>query len=312
MFPQSLLILSLSWCMLPSSGALHDDPPVAVQTSEIGIRHAVFATGGETFMLSAEGKTVWTYPDGSRDGWVLPNGHILLAVNRSKEFPGGAVVEVDRTGTRHFVFKGSQDEVDTVQPLPGDKIMLTESGENPRLMEIDRAGKVLLTVPLACQKENHHMQTRMARKLKNGHYLVPHLIDKAVKEYAADGSVVWSVSTPDWPFTAIRLDNGHTLIGCTRGNLVIEVDKAGKTVWQIANSDLPSPMIKDACGVMRLPNGNTVLTSYGAGGADETKLMEVTPDKKLVWTLKTGLAHGVHTFQILDDRERPLRGAQHR
>jgi hypothetical protein len=28
-------------------------------------------------------------------------------------------------------------------------------------------------------------------------------------------------------------------------------------------------------------------------------MLEVTPQKKLVWTYKSGLPHGVHEFQIL-------------
>ena len=81
-------------------------------------------------------------------------------------------------------------------------------------------------------------------------------------------------------------------------------------MWELKNSDLPEPLIKDACGGQRLPNGNTVITSYAAGGADEVKLFEVTVDKKVVWTLKTGRTHGIHEFQILDDNLRPLRGRQ--
>jgi len=289
--------------------AQQENVPIAVQQSDTGIRHSILITGGETLMLSADGKTIWSYPGGSRDGWVLPNGDILLAVNKTDEFPGGAILQIDRAGKRVFAFKGSQDEVDTVQPLPNGQIMLTESGAKPCIVEIDRTGKIKHQIPLKCQLENHHMQTRMARKLKNGNYLVPHAFDKVVKEYAPNSSgVVWSVPTPDWCFTAIRLPDGHTLIGCTRSNTVIEVDKEGKTFWQLTNSDLPAPYIKDACGVQRLANGNTVVTSYGAGGADEIKMIEVTREKKVVWTLKTGRAHGVHTFQILDDRQRPLRG----
>ena len=45
----------------------------------------------------------------------------------------------------------------------------------------------------------------MARKLPNGHYLVPQLLDKVVREYTPDGKVVWEAKTPDMPFTAIRL-----------------------------------------------------------------------------------------------------------
>ena len=94
-------------------------------------------------------------------------------------------------------------------------------------------------MPLQAQTKDHHLQTRMARKLANGNYLVPQLLDKVVREYTPEGKVVWEVKTPDWPFTAIRLDDGNTLIGCTLGNLVIEVDPKGEIVWQVTNDDLP-------------------------------------------------------------------------
>ena len=115
------------------------------------------------------------------------------------------------------------------------------------------------------------------------------------------------MKTPDMPFTAIRLDNGHTLIGCTLGNLVIEVDAEGKTVWQVSNDDLPGKPINDACGVQRLPNGNTVITSHHARG-NEVKLLEVTPDKKLVWVHRDASTPGIHHFQILDSNGTPLEG----
>jgi len=74
--------------------------------------------------------------------------------------------------------------------------------------------------------------------------------------------------------------------------MVIEVDKAGKEVWRLTNADLPTPLLKDPCGGQRLANGNTVITSYGAGKADEVKMLEVTPEKKVVWMYKSGLGHG--------------------
>ena len=75
--------------------------------------------------------------------------------------------------------------------------------------------------------KDYHLQTRMARKLANGNYLVPQLLDKVVREYTPEGKIIWEVKTPDMPFTAIRLDDGHTLIGCTLGNVVIEVADTG-------------------------------------------------------------------------------------
>ena len=59
----------------------------------------------------------------------------------------------------------------------------------------------------------------MTRKLPNGNYLVPQLLDKVVREYAPDGKIVWEAKTPEepkeaWPFTAIRLPNGNLTFVC--------------------------------------------------------------------------------------------------
>ena len=85
-------------------------------------------------------------------------------------------------------------------------------------------------------------------------------------------------------------------------------EQFNKTVWKVSNDDLPGAPIKDACGAQRLENGNTVITSYGAGGPDDIKLFEITPDKKVVWTLYTGRPHGIHEFQILDADSHPFNG----
>jgi hypothetical protein len=271
------------------------------------ITHSFLATGAETYIRSGDGRILWRYPRSTRDGWVLPNGNVLLAVSKGDDYPGGAVVELTREGKTVFEFKGTQSEVNTAQALANGNIMLTESGAKPRLLEVNRQGAIIVEVPLSCQTTNHHMESRMARKLANGNYLVPQLLDKVVREYTPSGKIIWEVKTPNWPFTAIRLANGNTLIDCTYGNLVIEVDPNGKTVWQLSNEDLAKALIKDACGGQRLPNGNTVVTSYGIG-ADQTKLLEVTPERKVVWTYTDPGKNGIHHFQILDTNGKPLEG----
>src|SRR5882672_3587687 len=248
--------------------------------AEIKITHSFLALGGETYIVSDDGKIEWTYPFSTRDGCVLTNGNLLLTLSKCDKYPGGAVIEITRQGHILFEYMGTQSEVNTSQKLATGNILLTEAGPNPRIMEVDSKGTVVVNIPLNCQTTNHHMQSRMTRKLANGNYLVPQLLDKVVREYAPDGKIAWEVKTPHWPFTAIRLPNGHTLINCTAGNLIIEVDARGKTVWQINNEDLPKPLINDACGGQRLPNGNTVFTSYHIA-ADRTKVVEVTPEKKV-------------------------------
>jgi len=275
------------------------------------IKHSFIAFGNETYVVDAEGKIARQIPRSSRDGWVLPNGNVLLAVSKGKEYPGGGVIEINKDGKTVFEFKGSQSEVNTVQPLENGNILLTEAGPKPRLLEVSRDGKIIVDMPIQAQTKDHHLQTRMARKLPNGNYLIPQLLDKVVREYSPDGKIVWEVKTPNWPFTAIRLPDGNTLINCTLGHLVIEVDPNGKTVWSLSNDDLPGKPINDACGGQRLSNGNTVITSHHAK-ANQTKLIEVNKEKKIVWTYTNSKNSGIHHFQILETdgmllKEKPMR-----
>ena len=312
--------LSVAAAVLCASYAAGDDGAPAKPPA---ITHSFLVTGARTCILEfspggdAAGKVVWSYPESTRDGWVLPGGNVLLAVSKGALYPGGAAIEVTREGKTLFEYKGVQDELNSVQKSKDGHIVVTEAGLKPRLLELDPRGKVVIEFPLQCQKENFHMQTRMARKLDGGTYLVPHLLDFAVKEYDAKGKVIRQFDTTfvgsreihTWPFTAIRLDGGNTLIGCTHGNRVVEVDAAGKVAWQLTNDDLKEARVelKDACGVQRLPNGNTVVTSYAAGPG-ETRLTEVTREKKVVWTYTDREPHGIHHFQILDTNGKALEG----
>jgi len=283
------------------------------QESAAGITHGFLALGNETYIIDETGKVTWKYPRGTRDGWVLASGNLLLAVNKDREFPGGGAVEITRDGEVVFQFKGTQSEVNTVQPLENGRVLLTEAGPRPRILEVDRAGKILIEVPIQAQTKDLHLQTRMTRKLANGNYLVPQLLDKVVREYTPKGKIVWEAKTPEtpaecWPFTAIRLANGNTLVDCTHGKISVEFDPAGKIVWELSNADLPEPLLSDPCGAQRLPNGNTVIASYGSSKPGEVKLLEVTREKKVVWTYRDSKNHGIHELQILETNGQPLQG----
>jgi hypothetical protein len=264
-------------------------------------------------IVGEDNEVQWYLDMPASDGWVLPNGNVLLALYGTTGFPNGGVVEVERA-TKKIVFQyqAQQQEISTVQRLSDDRFLVAELGPHPRAAVIDREGRIVSTTALQCQTENFHMQTRMLRMLPNGNYIAPHLLDFAVKEYEPrTGRVVRSFATDDrgrekrdWPFTAIRLESGNTLIGCTNGNRVIEVDSAGKIVWSVDDEDLGEQLFNDACGVQRLPNGNTVITSFHNQG-DQVKLFEVTRDKKVVWRY-SGMQHGFHHFQILTTNGKPV------
>src|SRR6266849_4243597 len=68
--------------------------PILIDAAETKITHSFLALGGETYIVSDDGKIDWTYPFSTRDGWVLTNGNLLLTLSKCDKYPGGAVVEV--------------------------------------------------------------------------------------------------------------------------------------------------------------------------------------------------------------------------
>lgn len=282
----------------------------ATAQSERPIRHSFFVAGPTfTGIIDGHGETQWSAPRAAaRDGWVLPDGHVLVVWQRE-------ALEFDRDKEVCWRYRLQQPnkELGTVQRLPGGRTLVTELGPKPRLREVAQDGAVVVEVALQPETDNAHMQTRMARKLPNGDYLVPHLLAHCVKQYTPSGEVVrvWRTDLDElggrpaenWPFTAIRLPGGNTLVGCTHGNKVCEFDRDGEVVWKVTNEDLGG-ILDDACGVQRLPNGNTVLASYHA--TPGVKLIEVDRDKKIVWTYEG--PHRVHHFQILTTNGEPLVG----
>ena len=266
--------------------------------------------GGLTQIVDASGKASWKYPAVTRDGEVLPNGNLLLTLSKTKAYPGGAVVEVTRDQKVVWEYKGAQTEVNTAVLLDNGNVMLTEAGDKPRLLEVARDGSIKLEIPLGCQIANHHMQSRMARKLSNGHYLVPQ--EKTVREYDAAGKVVWERKSPESEldnrsFCCLRNSAGHTLISLTLGNHIIEVDASGKIVWELRDGDLPGVPVNRTTALSWLPNGNIVFSNYAAR-APQAKLVEITRDKKVVWSYTDASNQGVHEFQLLDEAGKPLTG----
>ena len=61
-------------------------------------------------------------------------------------------------------------------------------------------------------------------------------------------------------------------------------------------------IIDDACGVRRLPNGNTVIASDHT--SEGVKLFEVDGQKRVVWSYSG--PHRVHHFQLLTTNGEPI------
>ena len=275
------------------------------------ITHSFFLAGPQfTGIIGERGEEVWNAGKaGARDGYVLPDGNILICW-------ADEIKEYNKNKEVIFTYSRSSEaiELSAIERLKNGNTLIVESGTSPHIIEVDKKGKIISTTPLQPESDNTHMQTRMARKLKNGNYLVPHLLAFAIKEYDAKGNVIkvfktdlnelGGRATENWPFTAIRLDNGNTVTTLTHGNKVVEFDAMGKVVWKVSNDDIAEHPFQDPCGAQRLPNGNTVVASYGAKEGT-IKLFEISRDKKIVWSYS---GYNVHDFQILTTNGTPVTG----
>jgi hypothetical protein len=183
---------------------------------------------------------------------------------------------------------------------------------------VNKDGKVVVEIPLVVEKPNAHRDTRMARKLENGNYLVCHEGDGKLREYDAKGKVIWTYTLdlggrPRSPghgpeghgnevYGAIRLKNGNTLIGTGNGNRVIEVTPEGKIVWSVDQKDLPGITLAWVTSLNVLPNGNIVFGNCHAG-PENPQIVEITRDKSVVWSFKdfTHFGNSMPVSRVLDE-----------
>lgn len=269
-----------------------------------GDGHRVLLQGNGRLAVWEEGRETWSMDwGGIHDVHVLPNGHYMVQ-RQMRE-----VVEID-PATKQIVWsydsskrngnEGKKVEVHAFQPLGNGAVMIAESGPG-RIIEIDREGNLLKEVKLKVENPHPHRDTRLARKLENGHYLVCHEGDGAVREYEGDGTVVWDYVVPmfgreakgghgpdSWGnkvFGAVRLDNGNTLIATGNGHSVLEVTPGKKIVWHLKQDDLEGVTLAWVTTLEVLPNGHYVIGNCHAGPG-QPLLVEVDPESKtVVWQL---------------------------
>ena len=74
--------------------------------------------------------------------------------------------------------------------------------------------------------------------------------------------------------------------------------------WHYQGTPTSAFYSSEISGCQRLPNGNTVIASYGSKGP--IKIFEVTPGKQIVWRY-TG-PHRAHEIQILTTNGQPVEG----
>lgn len=267
-------------------------------------QHRLVTQGNDKLaIVGKNGEIEWEMKwGGIHDLHVLPSGNIMVQQGASK------VVEID-VKKREVVWsynsaeangnRGKPVEVHAFQPLGEGRVMIAESGP-ARIIEVDRQGKLLKEVMLKVHRLHPHTDTRLARKLASGNYLVCHEGDGFVREYDGEtGQVVWEFEVPlfgqerkdghgpeafgNKAFAAVRLPGGNTLISTGNGHGVIEVTPKKEVVWRLAQKDLPGITLAWVTTLEVLKNGHYILGNCHAGPG-QPLLVELEPKtKKVVW-----------------------------
>jgi hypothetical protein len=260
--------------------------------------------GYNKMFLINGGKVIWTYSTGRGneydDIWMLSNGNILFSRMQY-------VAEI--TPKKEVIWRYDAPpgtEVHCCQPIGLEKVVFIQNGLPPKLMVVNIKTKAVevehaLPAKSPTDPKTVHPQFRRVRYTAQGTYLVPFLTMGKVVEYDKNFNEVWSYEIKS-PWAAIRLKNGNTLITDESDKLTREVNSKGETVWELKPEDLPAEyrfINTQTC--TRLVDGNTIICSRGGSGKGP-QLVEVTPDKKVVWVLQDWKTLGPATaVQVLDD-----------
>lgn len=253
--------------------------------------------------LINNGKIIWTYDTGKGneydDIWMKKNGNIVF----TRMYWAGEVTPDKRIVWKYDALPG--EELHTIQPLDDERVLMVINALPPRAVIVNtKTGETEYTheVPYDELDPKHvHEQFRRFRMTADKTFLVPYLYLHKVVEYDMDFNEIWSYETTR-PWAAVRLNNGNTLITDEKDNATREVNPAGETVWELKYSELPEEYrVNGSQTCVRLKNGNTIICSTGDNGKTP-QLVEVTPDKEIVWVLKDWRELGPATaIQILDD-----------
>ncbi|MEP7002198.1 MAG: hypothetical protein ABI969_17045 [bacterium] len=260
--------------------------------------------GYNKILLVDKGRIAWTYATGPGweydDVWMLSNGNILFT--RMQYI--AEVTPDKRVVWRYDAPAGT--EIHTCQPIGLDKVMFVLNGLPPKLMVVNIKTNTVevqheLPAPSLTDPRSVHGQFRRARVTAQGTYLVSFLTMNMVVEYDSAFKEIWRYDVRS-PWAAVRLLNGNTLITDEQDIVTREVNAQKETVWELRPTDLPEQFrFINTQSATRLANGNTIICSRGGDGKGP-QLVEVTPDKKVVWVLRDWANFGPATaVQILDE-----------
>lgn len=260
-----------------------------------------------------KGAVVWSYDDPAgrgeiSDAVLLSNGNVLLA----HQFAVKLVAPDKKVLWNYDAPPGC--EIHTAQAIGKEHVLFIQNGD-PAMVKVVNivTGETRREFSLPVQNpKSVHGQFRHARLTAAGTLLVAHMDAAKISEYDANGKELWSLPSAG-PWGATPLKNGNILVTEKEG--VREVTRARETVWSFAKDELPDYKLLNLQLAWRLPNGNTLLNNWANQWSNQVdkadpvvQALEVTPDKKVVWALRSWNEPDLGpatTLQILDAPDAP-------
>ena len=246
----------------------------------------------ERLFIVRAGQVIWSYEHPAQgeisDATLYSGGNVLFAHQHG-------VTEINTAKQVLWNFDApTNTEIHTAQHVGPDHVLLIENGNPAKLVVMNTVSNttdLAFDLPAGNPKSTHG-QFRHARLTDAGTLLVAHMDLGKVCEYDTTGKVVWSVAVPG-PWSATPLKNGNILV-CTSKKSVLEINRDGQTVWEFNAADARGYLFNSLQIATRLANGNTLINNWfnqWSSRLDPNNLpvqaIEVTPDKKIVWALRS-------------------------
>jgi hypothetical protein len=240
----------------------------------------------EVVRYSKKGERQWVYSEvRAIDVWPLPKDEVLIAYLPSPKTSDKGGVRIVNKEKKIVMDFQIDDEVMSCLLLPNGNILFTETKAG-KLTEIDFTGKIIRSFDVK-SKGMGHKTVRFIRMTPENTILAAECYSHVVREYSLEGQFMREFNL-NMAYCAYRLKNGNTLISGYNPPQIAEIDPKGEVTWELSPSDLPDDLgLVNLCEVHRLPNGNTLVSNcVRESGTNKTVLLEITPDKKLVWQLQ--------------------------
>jgi len=304
-----LLVAFLAACQLIAFSQTSDKLPGK------GLSEFDFFYAGErklhNMYIVKNGKIAWEYKNANSKGEIsdavlLTNGNVLFA----HQF-GLTLISLKKKVLWNYDAPAGC-EIHTAQPIGKDHVVFIQNGDTARLFVVNiKSGKTVKSFPLPVRNpKSVHGQFRHARLTDRGTILVAHMDLGKVCEYDSNGKELFQLNVPGiWSVEPLK--NGNFLV--TNKGFVTEFTHKGDTVWNCPLKSIQDFKISSPQVAIRRPNGNTIVNNWfnqWSSSVDLTnppvQAIELTPDKKVVWILRSWTAPadlGPSTIiQILGDK----------